>query len=184
MPIVEYAPGRIPVYVPPSGTGTGFFIVAEAKAGGSGSSPGTHLSASGSNRPDLQLLANRNLGDGSTLVCDTGPAPGFPLGGVPGFTDPNFDPDSQEMTDAMNDLGCRMANNTQDPCTKDDDDNEVFYGDGTTVQSCLGTVLSVPLRFPVGDTRMSAQWRDGSGNIGFPASFIVRVPIPIPTPVP
>jgi hypothetical protein len=98
-----------PVYAIPYGSQ--FFIVVEAKAGTSRLPPGTILSNSDlsdpSARPDLQIIADRDLGNGSTLVCDAGPAPR--IGGVPGINPPTFDITSQKVADALNDFACRFA---------------------------------------------------------------------------
>lgn len=168
----------IAVYQQPAGLGTGFFIVAEAKPGSSGQSPGqSQFTSEPGARPAFQILVNRDLGFGdglgSAAVCDTTPPDD---GGVPGFDPPDFDPNSPEVTDALNDFGCRFANNTFDPCILGDDDNPTFANKASTVQFCTGGTVSRTLEFPQGDTLLVVQWRDIAGNIGTPARIIVRVP--------
>jgi hypothetical protein len=165
-----------PVYSPPAG-GAQFFIVVEAKPGSSGASPGVkQVGADAASRPDLQILANRDLGNGSAAVCDVGPTPDFPIGGVPGFNPPNFDDPSQSVTDALNDFGCRFDNNTFLPCTLNANDIYAFVAPGTTTQFCTRTVVGHEMQFPSGDTLLTVRWRDTSGNIGLPARLVVHVP--------
>jgi len=167
----------VAVYQQPAGLGRGFFIVIEARAGGSGISPGiTQFTSEPGARPDLQILASRDLGSGeglgSAAVCDTAPPN---VGGVPGFNPPDFNP-SSAVTDALNDFGCRFANNTFDPCLFGDDDNPRFANPTTTVQFCSDGTVARALEFPKGDTLLVVQWRDFGGNIGTPARIIIRVP--------
>jgi hypothetical protein len=168
-----------PVYV--RVTGAGFFIVVEARPGSSGRPPGAITSNSNpsdpSARPDLQILADHDLGNGSPAICDTGPVPNSPIGGVPGFDPPDFDPMSQAVADALNDLGCRFAvHNDQSPCTYNEDNNPAFLRAETTLQYCTIGVLGNELHFPEGDTVLTVQLRDDRGNFSFPRSIVVRVP--------
>ncbi len=167
-----------PVYIRP--TGAAFFIVVEVKRG-TGASPGRTVfnsnPANPSVRPDLQILSTRALGNGSAAVCDNGPLPNLPLGGVPGIDPPDFDPNSQAVADALNDFGCRFDVHTSDnPCTNDGAGNPAFLGPGTTLQYCTLTVVGAELHFPPGDTVLTVQVRDTDGHIGFPATLVVRVP--------
>ncbi len=167
--------------------GAGFFIVVESK-GGTGGQPGTTFFNSDpgnpSVRPDLQMEATRNLGNGSAGVCDSGglpPGPGTPTparGGVPGINPPSYDPASQHVADALNDLGCRFIDTSSAPCTKNPDtDVEDFVKKGeSTKQACTATFVSTLLLFPKGDTLLTVRWRDVSSNLGNPASIVVRVP--------
>jgi hypothetical protein len=178
--------------IPPSGVdnegnpiytrlfGAGFFLVIEAKAGVSNSPPDTRNFYSPSDptvRPDVQIIFNRALGDGSSEVCDKGPAP-LAIGGVPGFNPPSFDPTSQVITDALNDISCRLNDNTVAPCTLDSRDRAAFAGSGSTSQVCSDTVVGVEVHFPLGDTLVTAQWRDRAGNIGRQAKMVIRVTMP------
>jgi len=157
--------------------GAGFFIVVEVRPGTSGRSPGRSTFNSNpddpSARPDLQILASRDLGNGSPEICDTAP----PRGGVPGVNPPEFDPTSQTVADALNDLGCRFEFHTsEDPCTIDESENFAFLRGESTLQFCTRTVLGAELHFPPGDTTLVVQVRDDRGNLGFPESIVVRVP--------
>jgi hypothetical protein len=179
--------GGNPVYTRP--IGFGFFIVIEARAGTSGALPKPIFSNSNASdptaRPDIQLEANQALGNGSWAVCDLGPVP-TPLGGVPPINPPSFDPTSQFIANALNDFGCRLADNTTAPCTKiDDSGNNKYVEANSTGQYCTNTVVGAELAFPPGDTLLTVQLRDyPAGNIGYPASLVVRVPSPAPTGTP
>ena len=159
--------------------GAAFFIVVEVKPG-PGGAPGRRVFNSNpddaSARPDIQILSNRDLGNGSVAVCDNGPLPDAPLGGVPGIDPPDFDPTSQEVADALNDFGCRFDVHTPDsPCTNNDAGNPAFVSPDTTVQYCTQAVVGAEMHFPRGDTVLTVQVRDAGGHIGLPASFVVRV---------
>jgi hypothetical protein len=167
-----------PVYV--RSIGAAFFIVVEVKPG-PGGAPGRKVFNSNPDdptaRPDLQILSNRDLGNGSVAVCDNGPLPDAPLGGVPGIDPPDFDPTSQVVADALNDFGCRFDVHTPDsPCTNNDAGNPAFVSPDTTVQYCSLAVIGAEMHFPKGDTLLTVQVRDAGGHIGLPASFVVRVP--------
>jgi hypothetical protein len=125
----------------------------------------------------VQILANRNLGNGSAEVCDRGPAP-LAIGGVPGFPTLDFNPNSQAVTDALNDLSCRLSDNTTAPCTLNSRGIPAFYAPDTTVQVCSDTVLGVEMHFGQGDTVLVAQWRDRNGNIGRTKEIVIRVQQP------
>jgi hypothetical protein len=176
-PLTTDAQGN-PVYVRP--TGVGFFIVVESKMGTSKKSPGLKRLNSDPNdptaRPDLQILADHNLGNGSAAVCDVGPAPNFPIGGVPGVNPPTFDITSQMVADALNDFGCRFDDNTSAPCTLSASENPRFVASDTSTQFCTAGVVGTEVRFPSGDTLLTVQWRDTSGNIGLPRRLVVRAP--------
>jgi len=166
----------VPVYRHPAGLGSGFFLVIEARAGTNGVSPGTvAFSSQDGTRPDLQILASRDLGFGSglgsTAVCDIAPPE---VGGVPGFDPPVFDP-SQDVTDALNDLGCRFVNNSLDPCIIGTNGIETFADRSSTAQFCTDGAISRHLQFPRGDTLLVAQWRDFNGTIGNPVRIVIRV---------
>jgi len=163
--------------------GAGFFIVIEAKPGSSGQSPGV-ITVSATGRPDMQMEANHNLGNGSLAVCDVaGPQPTQTPGGVPAVDPPNFDSTCamtppvlcQEITDALNDFGCRFINSTSDPCTF----NGMTYAHvtpGSNIkQLCTAAAVSTDWSFPRGDTLLTAQWLDQDGNPSLPKSIFVRV---------
>ena len=165
-----------PVYVSPFGAG--FFIVVESKPGTSHRGPGLTLSNSDPGdpgaRPDVQILANRDLGNGSAVVCDAGPPP-LLLGGVPGIDPPTFDITSQTVADALNDFGCRFDNETTSPCTLTPREIYGFVAPDTVNQVCTASVVGHALLFQPGDTLLTVQWRDSGGNIGLPRRLVVRV---------
>jgi len=160
--------------------GAGFLIVVEARPGSSGAFVQTGTTPTGGGRPDLQIQSERDLGNGSTLVCDAGPLrEGLPLGGVPGIAPASFDPDSPFITDALVDFACRFGNNTLQWCTFDAGENPNPASPGAVtdlVQLCTQEVIGIAMLFPSGDTRLTVQLRDFDDNIGAPASMIVRVP--------
>ena len=177
------------VYTPPSGQGAGFFLVVEAMKG-SGAAPGTNLFNSDSTdptaRPDVQIEASNNLGNGSTAVCDVPLPPPSPSvgGGVPAIDPPNFDSTCQttpaalcqQIADALNDLACRFEDDTTTPCTKDANDNDNFVSPDTMTQVCTTGTVSTGWEFPPGDTVLTARWREKNGtNLGFSQTIVVRV---------
>jgi len=166
-----------PVYDRPSGAG--FFLVVEVKPGSSGRPPGS-VTSNGDDKtpPDLQIEATHDLGNGSDRICDVGPEPNQPLGGVPGIDPPSFDFSSTQVVAALNDFGCRFDVHTnQFPCTFDSQGNPSFVHPLiSTLQYCTVSVLSDALQFPRGNTLVSVQVRDDRGNIGFPQHLVIQVP--------
>jgi hypothetical protein len=162
---------------PPSG----FLIFVEAKPGLSGRPVGT----STFNRdptnpdvlPDLQIEASRALGNGSLAVCDLGPAPTKPLGGVPAVDPPAFG-GSQADSDAINDFSCRFdARSTSSlACTRDPfQQTDTFVGQNSSVQFCSTTGVGSEMAFPLGDTILTVRVRDVLGQPGHPVSIVIRV---------
>lgn len=171
--------GGIPVYN--RLVGSGFLIVIEGRRGRSNRQIGTVVFNSDPEnpgaRPDVQLQSRNKLGNGSTLVCDRGPAPDAPVGGVPAINPPSYDM-TQAISDALNDFGCRFDVHitTADACTKDDLGNFAFANSMTATQFCSVPAVGVELLFPSGDTELTVQLRDQGGNIGNQAKLIVRAP--------
>src|SRR5690606_27955947 len=131
--------------------------------------------ANPSARPDIQILASRNLGAGSPAVCD-GPLAGQsggcgshpeqlePFGGIPAIHPPNFDPQSQQVADALNDFGCRMIFQTTDiPCTETAAGNPRVVSLQSEGQFCSERTWDGAEPFPKGDTLLTARWRDFAG---------------------
>ncbi len=161
----------------------GFQIVIEARPGTNGVDVG--LSAFNSNladpavRPDLQMEATRSLGNGSAAVCD-GAVP--LLGGVPGIDPPSFDA-TQRIADAINDFGCRFNDGTGKPQGREASDGCALFPDGdllgrfvnpdATIEFCA--FINRALRFPAGDTVLTARVRDEMGVLGPARQMIVRV---------
>lgn len=190
---VETTEDGIPVFQRP--VGAGFFIFIEGRSGNSGAVLGQCNSSydefSPALVPDIQILANRPLGQGNPAVCD-GPvsAPtGFncgdrppnvtPFGGIPAVDPPDFDAGTRAVADALNDFGCRMqfTGSSTDACTKTASGNPRFVNSRSTGQFCTaGLVSAGDMLFHRGDTMLTARWRDQAGNVSDLARLIVRVP--------
>ncbi len=152
-----------------------FTLVVEAGRAPNGADVGTSV-FDPFGRPDLQIQANRPLGNGSRAVCDQ-QAPD--LGGVPAIDPPNYDPDSQVISDALNDFACRFrahARTSEGPCTLDALGNERFLDNRTTVQFCFEPPVGLETAFPPGDTVLTVRVRDVHGVLGDPVQIVVRVP--------
>jgi len=137
------------------------------------------------NRPDLQIQANRPIGNGSTTVCDQGPAPVG--GGVPAIPTPDFTQGDQVITNTLQDFACRFSVFTtgEGACTKD-----VFGNNNNVIppptpkgilQFC--DTPDTTESFQSGDTLLTVRLRNVAGELGPTAQIIVRVgPTPTPTP--
>ena len=151
-------------------SGFGFLLVIEAAPPPSGAAIGTTTFESDprdpTQRPDLQILVDRNLGDGSRAVCDD-----F---GVPGVDPPDFAL-TQAESDAINDLACRfeVATTSNSVCTQNALGQPAFLAAASRAQFCLS--VSAQMAFPDGDTRVSVQIRDRSGLVGPLQQMVVRV---------
>jgi len=164
--------------------GYDFVLVVEAVPGFANATPGASLTpAPNTGRPDLQIESNRDMGSNPTAkVCDTGPA-SQGGGGIPGIDPPNFSPDNQMVTDAMNDFACRFQSFTATaPCTKIDatlDPKLLSPGAPlSTVQFC--DLVSSVAAFPPGDSIVTVKVRDVNGNLGPAKQIVIRVPTPNP----
>jgi hypothetical protein len=180
-PLPDPTVDGVPIYAVPNNFG--FIIVVEGRPGSSGKALSTFGTvdnqASGSSRADLQVLADRSLGNGSTAVCDVGPAPD-PLGGVPG-ADPIDFGSSQTVTNAINDFACRfdVHNTSVTACTLDDLGNWAFASKEVVVQTrqfCTAPAIGREMAFPSGDTLLVVQLLDTAGNLGDQARLVLRVP--------
>jgi hypothetical protein len=168
-----------PVYVRQSGFG--FDLVIEAKPGTNGAAVGrvafSYDPTEPSRRPDLQVEVSQKLGDGSAKVCDnmTGD-----FGGIPGFDPPDFAV-TQQISDALNDFGCRFNDGKGTAGPRDLDSACVLFPDGTfnfvdpesQLQYCA-TIIS-PMQFPEGDTIVTARVRDESELVGPERQIVIRV---------
>lgn len=156
-----------------------FTVVVEAKPGPSRRPVGVNAfrydPSDPTSRPDIEIIVSRQLGDGSSAVCDNM----LPeIGGVP--ASPNFN-NTQMISDAINDFACRFVNGSGAPggrgageaCVVFEDGEFRFVKAGSTVQFCAG--IAEPFRFPIGDTVVMVRVRDVTGNAGPPAAFVVRV---------
>jgi len=180
---------------PPLSNGRGFYIVVEAGVGSSGLQPGTvTFNPTPSDRPDLQIEADRDLGNGSTLVCDAAPVgpnptPTITPGGVPGINAsvPNHctgDP-NQCLTDALNDFGCRfiVRLTSGDALTEPTPGIPRFVNPTpglTQRQYIFPEPIGAELALASGDTLFTVRVRDTGGNLGDPRSIVLRVPTPVP----
>jgi hypothetical protein len=168
-----------PIYV--RANPSGFIIVIDAKPGTNGAAVGhsafNHDPNDPTVQPDMQIQASRPLGNGSSAVCDD-MAP--TAGGVPAVGPVSFD-ETQPISDALNDFGCRFNDGTGSPLGRGPDSACVQFPDGefrfvdpsATIEFC--GFISVPLRFPDGDTIVTARVRDVSGMFGPPRQIIIRV---------
>jgi len=178
MPIGTNAQG-VPIYE--RQLGFGFVLVVEGRRGGDNSAAGqssfNYDPGNPQARPDLQILASRALGNGSTAVCDNSP-PDF--GGVPAVSPPSFDA-TQRTADALNDFGCRFVDGNGNPvarsvanaCVLQTSGEYGFASAQSQIEFCA--TVSQPLRFPKGDTLLTVRLRDVKGQAGAPAQLIVRV---------
>lgn len=125
--------------------------------------------------PQFQILVSRAIGDGSTLLCDDGPAPN-PVGGVPAVDPPVFG-GSQAVSNAINDLSCRFeARTALTACTRDPFTQiEGFTRPGTTTQFCTTGGVGEELAFQLGDTIVTARALDIFNQPGPPQSIVIRV---------
>lgn len=170
--------------------GLGFRLVVEVAPGPSGAPVGTsvfdHHPSDPRRRGDLQVIADRTLGDGAAVVCDMSR-------GVPAVNPESF-AFEQRVTNSINDLACRFAVATTPnaTCTQNEFGQPGFAVAGSRVQFCMA--VNGFVAFPSGDTRVSFQVRDAEGNLSPVRRLIVSVgsgpppptfsPTPSPTPTP
>jgi len=171
----------IPIFTRPNNFG--FIIVVEGRPGSSGKALSTFGTvdnqASGISRADLQVRADRRLGNGSLAVCDLGPPPD-PIGGVPGPEDIDLG-SAQAVTNAINDFACRfdVHNTSTTACTLDDLGNYAFASEEVVTQTrqfCTAPAIGREMAFPQGDTLLTVQLVDTDGNLGDEARLVLRVP--------
>jgi hypothetical protein len=165
-------------------SGYNFSIVIEARPGGTHTALGTTAFNSNVNDPtvlpDLQIEVSQPLGENPTAaVCDE---QGSNQGGVPPITPPDFSP-IQSIANAINDLACRFKNETGSPggrtmnsCVQFPDGSYAFVDGSSTVQFC--GFINKPIRFPVGETLVSARVRDLAGNVSHEAHMVIRIAAP------
>jgi len=170
--------------------GFGFLLVVEGLRGTSGSPVGQKVLNFDPNdptvRPDMQMLVDTNLGNGSSDVCDEGglpePTPGatpnltpIPGGGVP--AEPLTFDSSQATANAMNDLGCRFDTHlTADTACTVTATGNGFLSTGATPEIQFCGVATRTLAFASAhDTVVSVQLVDTAGHIGERRSIVVRV---------
>ncbi len=165
-----------PTYI--SSAGSGFLLVIEVKPGESGFEPGraifNYVANDPHQRPDLEIESERDLGDGSPAVCDKRKPN---IGGVPGVNPPSF-AETQKISDAINDLGCRFETfiESESACTETKNGNYAFVKKDTMTQFCM--MVARAWSFPVGDTLLSVRVRDAQGNPGPVKQMRIRRPPP------
>lgn len=159
--------------------GSGFTLVVETKPGESGFEPGlqvfAHVPDDPKVRPDLEIEANRDLGDGSADVCDRRRPK---IGGIPGINPVNF-AETRRVSDAINDFSCRFETflETDSACTMTPGGDFAFARKESTLQFC--TLVARAYAFPVGTTLLNVRVRDTEGNPGpIKQMRIVRPPEP------
>lgn len=188
-PSLGTLPDGTPVYF--RNAGFGFLVVVEAAPPPSGAPIGTSVidSVAGdpTRRPDLQVIVDRQLGDGSRDICDE-----F---GVPANAALDFSLATQPVADSINDLACRFEVGTRAnaACTQNSFGQLGFIASATRAQFCLA--VGSGMAFPNGDTLLAVQLRDQTGLVGpvqkmmlrvenapFPPTFTPLPPTATPTP--
>lgn len=170
--------------------GSGFIVVVEAKPGISNLEVGRRVTAydkdDHTSRPDLEIQSDKDLGDGSKVVCDKR-RPG--IGGVPGINPPSF-AETRAVADALNDMSCRFETfiESASACTVTKNGDFAFLSKDSKVQFCM--IVAKAWNFPIGDTTLSVRMRDKEGNPGPVKKIIIRrqdpstIPVVKKTPVP
>lgn len=164
----------IPTYV--TGAGSGFMLVIEGKPGASGLEVARRVSAYVPNdptvRPDLEIEANRDLGNGSPEVCDRR-RPN--IGGIPGINPVSW-AETQKVSNAINDFSCRFETfiESDSSCTLGPNGDYAFLSKDTTTQFCM--IVARAYGFPVGDTLVSVRLRDTEGSPGPVKQIRIRRP--------
>jgi len=126
----------------------------------------------------VQVISNRPLGNGSAAVCDVGPLPDFPIGGVPAVASFTYD-NSPSTNNAILDFACRFdVHKTSDTaCTFDALDNYSFVHQfPATKQYCSVPAVGGEIAFKSGMTRLKVRIEDAAGNMGNEAQIAVSVP--------
>ncbi|MCX8073032.1 MAG: hypothetical protein N3C12_11350 [Candidatus Binatia bacterium] len=147
-------------------SGSGFQLVVEGRSGMSGSPVGIATFQSDpftDRRPDLQVLFNRPLGDGSPAVCS---------GGVPAVVPPDFRP-GQAVSDALNDIGCNFSLGSLSACVVNAFGQPALAASNSQIQFCA--TIARTLAFPAGDTIVTVRLRDVRGELGRARQILVRV---------
>lgn len=157
--------------------GAGFIIVVEAKPGKSGAEVARRVFSYVPNdphtRPDLEIESSRDMGNGSTVVCDK-QRPN--IGGIPGIRPASF-AETRKISDAINDFACRFETfiESESCCTMKANGDYSFLTQGTTTQFCM--LVAHSWAFPDGETILSVRVRDVDGNPGPVARMrIKRIP--------
>jgi len=164
--------------------GSGFQIVVEGKPGMSGVDVGrrvfAHSATDPKMRPDLEIQFDKPLGDGSEVVCDRLRPK---IGGVPALN-PTTWAETQKVTDALNDAGCRFEVflESESSCTLGKNEDWQFREADTKIQFCM--TVAKAWNIPVGDTIVSVRLRDTANNPGPVKKIRISRPKEAPTPRP
>lgn len=129
--------------------------------------------------PNLLIEVSRDLGDGSTAVCDDSPGA---FGGVPAVDPPDFSA-TPFIAAAINDFACRFKNDLGNPgartksfnsCIVFPDGSFNFYDPTTRVQFC--GMIDSTFDFGVGDTVVTVRVSDvGSpSHVSRSAQIVIR----------
>ena len=169
-----------PVYVRLHGSGMTLFV--EARHGDRGPSVGREAFDPAGGLPDLQMLFARDLGDGSTEVCDYDRFDPSMTGGVFAVESLDFS-DDLLVADAANDIGCRVNDGTGvpqarvsgDACTQSVLLNGLYetFSPLAELQYCLQ--IASKWNFPPGDTVVATRVRDGRGALSDVEELVIRV---------
>ena len=169
---------RIPIYERP--LGFGFVIVVEGGPGDDvvavGSSSFDHDPDNPGRRPDVQILTDRHLGNGSAEVCGHSVST---FGGVQAVPSLGFEV-TQPVSAAINDFGCRFIDGTGRPrgrlpnsaCVLSEGGVYQFATAQSQIQFCA--TVSRQAEFSVGDTRLRVRLRNVDGQTGGIREIIVR----------
>jgi len=125
--------------------------------------------------PAFQISSSGRLGDGSVAVCDAGPVPLSPLGGVPAIAGGDFASNPR----AVNDLACRFDVRTRSgtgPCTRTGTGEDTFVDLASEVQFC--GAVGAGLALPGGRTVLTVRGTDVLGRPGPPVSIAIIVAEP------
>ena len=177
-PVADDGHGR-PIFERP--IGSGFVAVVEAIPGTSRASVGTssfnYDPEDPTQLPDLLVESDRDLGDGSPVVCDNELEH---FGGVPAL-DPDRSGETPVTAAALNDFGCRFIDgagatqgrNSTAGCVLFSDGEYGFVSVNSRLQFCASIVRKTAL--PPGDTILTARVRDSRGVIGPRQQIVIRV---------
>jgi hypothetical protein len=155
----------VAVYTTP--IGSGFMLVVEAKPGLNNHEVARSIFSRNledpTQQPDLQLISNRPLGDGSEKVCDRMRPE---IGGIPAVSPPSFEP-TKKVSNALNDMACRFETfvESESACTTTPSGEVSFVnGKESTAQFCM--IVARAWAFPIGTTELQVRLRDVAGNPG------------------
>lgn len=146
--------------------GSGFILVVEGKPGKGNREVGRRVYAYSESDPtvrgDLEVISNRDLGNGTPAVCDR-QRPN--IGGIPGIQPLSFD-ETPQISAAINDLACRFETFTESDfsCTMNERESYAFVDPETTTQFCL--IVARAYAFPEGTTELNVRLRDIDANPG------------------